>query len=978
MAESLIHTIQFVANNYGGGFVAGDVVRVYYDPDNDPNPVLNGIAGLRVAKNEVTIFSGADIDPVWREYKIETPTNYINCGGPAGTTAVIFIRGVAGFPYVYCVPQPNSASCGVDPTPCNLQFSGTPQIVPASAENVNDGSVTVRATSSRQPIQYKIGTDFIFDDPDVQTDGEFAGLYPGTYTIYIRDFANCRQSVQVIVGINNTFSPQYTMEYNDNLGNPTKVVIARRAWDGGNTDVIGGDVVFERQLRGEGSTDKFETILSGQATLKLTSMTDFQFGSIFTNDPNELRLLYYKDVGAGYVLKWTGRVLPQQYQEEYKAPPYYVSVVATDGLADLKNLIFAQDDGQQFLGSMRALELIGWILRKTGLEFHIRSAVNMYAAEMDDDDTDDPLYQAYVDVETYYLAQGAPNLEFVLRCLLEPFGARVLQENNMWHIVRVEELAHTYKYRDYTADGMVLITNGEFNPLVNVDVPSAENRLCWSNLDQQLLLTGGFGRIKIFYTLGLKRNILRNGDFRLQSVYNAILDQYEFRIDIQGFQLIPVGYGITESYEVVDNTSVAYVITGDANTTGEAYIISDSYFVKMGSNNSLKLTLKVKIPLPKYSTFLLPNFQSDYRIPYQRVRVQVQYGPYYLRADGAWTTTPNIFSFFVSDYQKYQDLTLTAPQPDAGAADGYDLTVKLFHSNLFYAEFDNVTDLKAKQTWDEVNDLFLPTGTRTELYDGTIAIGTLIYYELQQNTDAEAIPQIIRPDDYDAVDNPVQWVRVDYILAFQDNRTQPFFIDSIGIEFLTDGESAIDTVVRDIPAEGGNTATLERTIYHGSYSSIIETIPYNDFAFGVLFRFVWTGNTPIIRTRVQNILSPEIIYTGYFRSSEGVGYTVWGRDGVVGVDSMHGQYLKQYAAQYDSSWRKITGSLYSDQRYMDFLSTIVDVFNGEKLYIPISLTINDRDSKYNGEFLELTNVYETPSTPFASGFSVGFGQRSFN
>lgn len=975
MAETLIYSIQFTDNNPGGGYVSGDVVRVFYDPDLDPNPVQGGTAGLRVTKNNVTVVSGADIAVAWTYYKTETPRMYLACGGPENTIAVGFTRQYAIFPYLFCSIDPDWPGCNPGQVPCDLQIIGTPFVYPASAPNVNDGYIIVTAASSRPFIEYKIGSDFTFAGGDSQPTGEFYDLYPGTYMIFVRDNVNCKRSIQVVVGINNTYSPQYTVEYNDALGTPSKVVIARRAWDNGNTDVIGGDVVFERQLRGEASTDKFEAILATQGTLKLVSEINYQFGSIFTNNPDDLRMYFYKNFGAGYTQLWSGKVLTQQYQEDYKAAPYYVNVVATDGLADLKDQIFAQDDGQQFIGTMRQMTLLSFILKKTGLLLPIRSAVNMFASLMNTGDVeDDPFDQAYVDVETYYLAKAQPDLEFVLRCVLEPYGARVVQENNRWNIIRVEELAHTYAYRDYDVDG-VYIGSGTYNPIVNVDVPSEFNRLCWSNRDQQLMLTGGYGRIKVFNNLGLKRNILRNGDFRLKSVYNTITDRYDFAIDTQGFQLVAAGYGLVEGYEVVDNTSVAYTITGDANTTGEAYLLSDTYFVKTGANNSLKLTVKVKIPLPKYSTEVLPNFQSSYRIPYQRVRVEVKYDIYYLRNDGFWTTTPNILSFFVTEFQTYQELTITGQQPADALSNGGNLTVKLFHSNLFYAEYQSTAALKAKQTWDDVNNLFLPTGTKTEYLEMIgPGIGVMHYYELQQNSEPEAIPKIIRPNDYDAVDNPVQWVRVDYIFMFPDNREQTFYIDSIGIEFLTDGVSAIDTVVRDMTGEPRNPLVLEKTIYHSSYMEIIETIPFNEYAFGVYFH----KSNVLVKTKVQNILSPDLIYAAYLRSSNGTGFESWSREQVPGTDKLHGIFLKQYVAQYNRSWKKITGSLYSEQRRMDFISTLKDVFNDEILYIPIALTINDRDNKYNGEFLELMNVYADPVTPFSSGFTTGFGQAGFN
>jgi hypothetical protein len=54
----------------------------------------------------------------------------------------------------------------------------------------------------------------------------------------------------------------------------------------------------------------------------------------------------------GYERLWIGKVLPMQYAEEFKAPPYHVSVIATDGLAELQNHYLIQPDGQKYFGTI--------------------------------------------------------------------------------------------------------------------------------------------------------------------------------------------------------------------------------------------------------------------------------------------------------------------------------------------------------------------------------------------------------------------------------------------------------------------------------------------------------------------------------------------------------------------------------------------------------------------------------------------------
>src|SRR5690606_3402998 len=97
--------------------------------------------------------------------------------------------------------------------------------------------------------------------------------------------------------------------------------------------------------------------------------------------------------------------------------------------------------------------LIAYILKKTGLNLNIRVGINLYAVGMDTTDADDPLDQAYVDCDTYYINTNDPTLDYVLRQILESFGACIIQEFGVWNIVRVEERVGEYDYREFNADG---------------------------------------------------------------------------------------------------------------------------------------------------------------------------------------------------------------------------------------------------------------------------------------------------------------------------------------------------------------------------------------------------------------------------------------------------------------------------------------------------------------------------------------------
>jgi hypothetical protein len=926
--------------------------------------------------NEIT--SGANIQSFGNSSYLTT--EYTAAAGVCnGTTNYSFAHSQLSFPYLWGTGFADFPGCAVNPPACNLQVSGLPDVENATGEAIADGSITVVGASS-QTIQYRLNSDFVYDDGTGQSTGLFENLLPGNYRVYLRDANNCFANVAVTVGFSEDYGVLNTLEFDSLAGHVAKIEIVEFDYSGVETEVIGADVAFNRMLRGEGSENKFESVLATEAVLGLTSITDFQFQSLFTNNPEQYRLYYYRDD----VLKGVYKVLPQQYEEDFKAPPYYVKVRATDGLPSLKNFPFIQDDGQRFNGSIKAIEVLAFILKKIKLHINIRVAINLYATGMTTTAASDPLDQAYVDTDAYYLNESNPDCDYVLRQIIEPFGARILQENAVWNILRVEELITDYDYREFDEHG-AYVSNSNYDPIVDIINPStSQTGTFLSDRNHYLKTCPGYGKIRMFYKLGLRENILENGDFRLISRFVPGFG-YVLEMDTFGWQLVQNGSQVNSSFEYIDGgENVAWKIVGDWNVTadtGEAYIQSDSYTVKMGLANQLKFKFRYKIPAPVVGTV---NISGNYiveqiPIPYQKVRIRVKYGDYYLTADGGWSESENIITIFTSEYDKFLETEIiarqpytvigTTPTPDTDAANGFVLDVRVYHSYIYHAEFTSLVVLKSKDTYDSGNSV-LPTGSRTQVYTGTY----MYYYELEENTDAENSPAIIRPNDYHATNNPRQWIlkiRVAPVIL-TGSFTTPFWVDKVTCEFLTNGDRSADTIIRELPAESKNIAVLEKEITHGSYQSLITTIP----SFGLTNAF--SGGFSLALT-TTNVLSADILYAGYFRASNGDGYETWTRDGISEETTLHAILLQQYAVQYKRSWRKLTGSLYSPNRAFTFLDVFSMASESNRKYLPVSGSIDELNNRFQGEFLELMDVAEGAgsdgggSAPFSSAFSTAFG-----
>ncbi len=1070
MSAIKVISIAFNANNPAGTYVTGDVVDIYYDASLDTSPSANPYAGLIVKLNDTPITSGSDID--WNTVSYKTVVYYhpliCNQGYQVQT-----INDISFFPYGLNAYLSNVSACSSSAVVCDLIFSPNISVTGASTTTSNDGSISVVATSSNL-IKYKIGSDFDYYDGTGVSSGVFSFLTIGSYRIYARDNLNCGANILINLTVNNTYGVIYTISYKNLAGHSSKIDILKRAYVGATTDMVCGDIPISLEMRNESNLDKFQPIVSTQATIQLMAQIDKQYQELFTNDPKQYQIAFYKDVSGGtsYSLQWIGFVVPQIYQEEYLIPPYVVTVSATDALTNLSNLAFVQDDGQKFFGSIRVMSLISTILKKTNLSLPIRCACNLFANAMAQTATDDPLDQAYIDVETYYIAINGPSFDFVLRALLKPFRARLIQAEGRWNIVRVEEMIDSFSYRDFDADG-VYVTHGSYNPIIDIKSAISTNRLRWSDQDQNLEIRPGFGKMRVNYHLGYKDNILRNGDFSVSTQWNDFYHGYTYQINLYGFQVISPSYTINSSYELItpgnlDNVALILSALNADIISPFGYIQSDNYLMAMGISNTIKISINVKCPSAiKYSlavdgsgnTVLIPNKITPY---YQKVRMRVYYGGKYLLGDGTWTNIPSDVIFYNTQFDQYVNFELNANWPDATYTTPKTFYLKVFQSVGLDYDFSTVAALQRKITnstvaaynnrgnydastgvfpstggsggggsivagdlWTVnvagsiygvycivttrircinstpgqsesnwlIGEITLSEGTKTEVHDPVSYGGLgLFYYELKNNTDSPSIPTIIRPNDYNVGTNPYQWVLIKEDFVLDDRESNYFFINKVQVQYLDNGQTPFDTIVRDVNGEQNNNVAVEDDIYHGSLSNIIINENITALVSNVLnpqsgTGFILSNQFPnnktifpnLVSVQVnQNILSGKLIYTGYFRDSSGNGYDQWARVGISESDVLHSIFLKTTIAQYNRSWKKITGSLYGDV-FLSFLKVLKENLEDDIIYLPASMSYDDKQNKINGEFLELIDIYANPGSngtlisPFISGFSGGFG-----
>ena len=130
----------------------------------------------------------------------------------------------------------------------------------------------------------------------------------------------------------------------------------------------------------------------------------------------------------------------------------------------------------------------------------------------------------------------------------------------------------------------------------------------------------------------------------------------------------------------------------------------------------------------------------------------------------------------------------------------------------------------------------------------------------------------------------------------------------------------------------------------------------------------------------MNILSSDLLYTGWLRSSTNVAYDTWTRDGVAESDKLHNVWMKSAASQYNKSWRLLRANLVSRNTIFSPINSYKEVNDSNRIYLPMNGTLSDFENIFSLELCEIgfgdaseVGSDGTTTAPYTSAFTTGFG-----
>jgi hypothetical protein len=632
----------------------------------------------------------------------------------------------------------------------------------------------------------------------------------------------------------NGYAARYLFEFTDKNGNANSITIEQKDYF---------DDIEERDLGATNAVhrkDVSDNILGHSLEFDIEVKDGEMLGlpEFFVEDPFTFKVTLKRNMST----KFVGYVNAEQYSDPYIAPPFDVSVVASDGMGLLKQIDF--DMAGKWVTE---ISIIAHCLNKLNLNLPI--SIGMSIFEFYESGTSAAMAQTYVDAS--YFVEANQTCYDVLQTILRSYGPScyIVQHKGQWVITRNMDMMGSFIVHD--KDGSK--TGNASSPFATLEYDNAAT----------LRYTRPVGQLSRTMIPRVK-SITVNGSLGNKGNWT---DWLSFPFSKSTFRAgNNSSIGDVDRYVYLDWTT----ITTSANWTVEGVYTNHENADVMSLRNSYEHVhpgtdweyLSANVVASALATLKKVLFEIDLQYfwldhgtdIYKIIRVFITNGSYYLTAAG-WTTTPTYNEVQLDNRKPFTFSIEADGLPSAGPVNvrfGF-MGMKtvdpadphVYVSRISVSYFETVDIPKSVSYYA---DLVPISSERIEIAD--IPVDTPIYNSSFRNqynfikTRSNGLPtfQWGHSDDMTFYRLPVVIIRTEASnrravrqqlagrmqllgtnLAYGDWNTMLRFIDSTN-EYRTFIAQSVAHDLFEDEIEGG---FLEQLIYVDMQLDIIETIKYS-------------------------------------------------------------------------------------------------------------------------------------------------------
>lgn len=197
---------------------------------------------------------------------------------------------------------------------------------------------------------------------------------------------------------------------------------------------------------GNADDPEYTAVKGSSLTLKILCVDDMEYLALFSVDPLKFRVTIYEyrtDTSGTEqrLMLWRGFLSASSYKETFAAPPYVVTLSATDGFALLESMPFLDEADARFSGNVSLLSLLTSCVDRLGLDLPVSEWVSIDGAG----GAERTLKNIYVDRTRIYDMSGEITWKSVLELAVKPFLGQIFQAGGVIHVRRIGSLAGTFR-----------------------------------------------------------------------------------------------------------------------------------------------------------------------------------------------------------------------------------------------------------------------------------------------------------------------------------------------------------------------------------------------------------------------------------------------------------------------------------------------------------------------------------------------------